>query len=193
MEDPELLSGFKRGEPRTLERLYRIHRPAVVRSIRGAIRRRSPDFLQNGGTEIDDLVQEVFIRAFSPAVRSSYDGGRALAPLLVTIGRNLVKDGIRSRRREIRRLRSLDPQEAHQLTTSHRPSEPADVFALRRLAQMLRALPERERALIQVRFADGTSQRAAASALGASYQEVRTLELRLRRELRSVSDLPRPQ
>jgi DNA-directed RNA polymerase specialized sigma24 family protein len=55
-----------------------------------------PLFKQN-----PDLVQEVFIRAFSGRVRECFDGIRDFRPYLNTIARNCFLDTVRKHGREV--------------------------------------------------------------------------------------------
>jgi RNA polymerase sigma-70 factor, ECF subfamily len=50
---------------------------------------------------VEDLVQDSFMRAFSPPARAAYDGIRDYGPYLLTIVRNTVADALRVRQREV--------------------------------------------------------------------------------------------
>jgi len=125
--------------------------------------------------EIDDLVQEVFARAFSPRSRSSFDEARALGPYLIAIAQNVYLDHLRKRRTL---AAQRDTHCEHPLTewaeeTFH-PDESVKV-----LADFVGRLPADLRALYQTRFVRGLSQREAAVALLLSRRRIRTLENRL--------------
>jgi DNA-directed RNA polymerase specialized sigma24 family protein len=59
-------------------------------------------------TVIADLVQEVFVRAFSTDARHAYDGRREYGHYLAAIARNCFIDLLRARRREI----LIDPEDS---------------------------------------------------------------------------------
>lgn len=52
--------------------------------------------------DLEVLVQNTFVRAFSPSARAAYDGLRPFGSYLVTIARNLLIDEARARNRERR-------------------------------------------------------------------------------------------
>src|SRR5258708_18296289 len=84
--DAAVLVAFREGRPDALERVYREHEQAVaahLRKLAHASGRRA--FSQSSA--LADLVQEVFVRAFSPEARSSYDGIRDYLPYLLAIAR----------------------------------------------------------------------------------------------------------
>lgn len=187
--DPALAQGLYGGDAYTLAAIYRVQQPVVSRFVRRELRRWQM-YCDHASSEVDDLVHEVFMRAFRPAARRSYDPTRAYEPFLFAIARNVVTDHLRACRREERLHASLVGAAPHAATAPEgAPLEPAaarDLFALRRARQVLGSLPQRQRELFRVRFEEDTSQRAAAKLLGLSYQETRTLELALLRHLRSL-------
>ncbi len=54
-----------------------------------------------GSSELEDLIQEVFVRAFSEKGRLAYDGLRDYEPYICTIARNLLIDRARKQGREV--------------------------------------------------------------------------------------------
>jgi RNA polymerase sigma factor (sigma-70 family) len=181
--DPTEVEPFKRGDRAALERVYRGHVAEVERFVRMALLRTG----RFSGANLADLVQDVFMRAFSESARASYDATRDYAPFLVTIARNVVIDWHRRSSRE-----AVDTREFESFLDSvaGAPSE-SEVFApelvgavasyVERLSPELRGVHER-------RFIAAEPQEAAAKALGISRQTLRTLEKKLveglRRELR---------
>ena len=85
--DDELISGWRRGDELAAAELVRRHTPAVAR------------FLAASGArdDLDDLVQETFIKAFRRI--DTYRGQAAFRTWLLAIGANLLKDTYRRRRR----------------------------------------------------------------------------------------------
>ena len=183
--DRELLESFRRGDREALERVYR-SQVAGVESFVAARLARARRF---SAANLADLVQDVFLRAFSPSARTSYDGERDYAPFLITIARNVLIDWLRRSAREL-----VDEHEVEALVDAPAPTpseealfEPELVNAARSYVESLS--PEL-RGVHEQRFVKAEPQRSAAEALGVSRQNLRTLERKLldglRRALRSA-------
>ena len=95
--DAGLLRAFRKGDPDALEAVYRQHVGEVESWLRRALLRVG----RLTPADLGDLVQDVFLRAFSDAARASYDGLREYPPFLMTIARNLFVDWARRAGREI--------------------------------------------------------------------------------------------
>jgi RNA polymerase sigma-70 factor (ECF subfamily) len=200
-----LLRAFRRGDPDALEAVYLAHVREVETFIRGAL-------LRSGrltAADLADLVQDVFLRAFSESARASYDGLRPYPPFLTTLARNLFVDWARRTGRELPRSDMLDgplaAEGAAAGAAGDKPGaagsaegEPFEPAVVAIADAYVRGLPEELRQVHHQRFVLGTPQRQAAEALGISRQTLRTLEKRLivglRRRLREagVDPLPAP-
>jgi RNA polymerase sigma-70 factor (ECF subfamily) len=177
-----LLTSFRNGSRAALEEVYRGHVAAVERFVASRLVRAG----RFSATNLGDVVQEVFLQAFSPGARNSYDGEREYEPYLITIAKNVFLGWIRRSGREDG---ATQPFEALLDAAADAPSEdelfePELVAATRsyveQLAPELRQVHER-------RFVQAEAQNTAAEALGISRQNLRTLERKLvdglRREL----------
>jgi RNA polymerase sigma-70 factor (ECF subfamily) len=195
--DPDLLRSFKRGDPDALTRVYRLHFDDVARATRRG--------LMNLGcfspANLSDVIQEVFVRAFSEMARASYDGLREYRAYLLTITRNVLFDWARRNLRE-----RPDPDAASALETvftglaagdddQDESPFPPDLVSL--AATYVQRLPAELGAVHQQRYVLAKPQREAAEALGISRQSLRTLEKRLvtglRREIRRAALAAPPQ
>jgi RNA polymerase sigma-70 factor (ECF subfamily) len=174
------LTNFRRGESETLAWLYRTHVAAVERVVRRALARAG----QLSAANTSDLVQEVFLRAFSPGARQSYDGQREFAPFLLTIANNVAIDWRRRRSRE-NCVTVVEP-EVLGLVPSRGLSDFAtfDQSLLAIASNYVRRLSPDLKAVHHSRFVLDTPQRKAAQVLGISRQNLRTLERRLMKGLR---------
>ncbi|HXU60749.1 MAG TPA: sigma-70 family RNA polymerase sigma factor [Polyangia bacterium] len=185
--NPELLVRFRQGDSAALETVYWAYVDHVTRIIQAVV---------NGYTaasgarlrreELGDLVQEVFVRAFSPASRQGYDGERAYGPYLGQIGRNVVADHWRSLRRQVvvdmsPLLDALSVDADRIENASEQWSDPQTIAVVERYLASLEPEMRRVHDALYVR---GLSQRDAAAALGLGRQAIRGIEARLRAGLR---------
>lgn len=197
-----LLRAFRRGDPDALEAIYLAHVREVEGWVRGAL-------LRSGrltASDLADIVQDVFLRAFSESARSSYDGLRPYPPFLMTVARNLFVDWARRSGRELPSSDVLDGALAGggagaaeaacddgSVVGDGEPFAPA-VVAL--ADGYVKSLPDELRRVHHERFVLGTPQRQAAETLGISRQALRTLEKKLivglRRRLREAGMDPPP-
>src|SRR5262249_40672627 len=110
--------------------------------------------------DLENAVQDVFLRAFSPRARLSYDGLRPYGEYLPAIARNLVLT-------ELRRAEALFVEEEHADDVPQSPGsdllEEREVDRL--LAEFVAALDARGRDYYRTRFVEGRSQVDAARAL----------------------------
>lgn len=184
-ENPELLLPFREGQPRALETVYRYYVRPTDSYLRALARfARAPELAQ--ASAIADLLQEVFVRAFSPHARASYDGLREFSPYLNTIARNCFMDALRKRRKEALPLGDQEPCLALE---DAEPSQIYDPQILAVLRAYLSDLPPELRGVYEQRFVLGVSQEAACETLGISRRTLRTGEDRLRTGLRKALQL----
>jgi RNA polymerase sigma-70 factor (ECF subfamily) len=186
LQDRALLEAFRAGDPGALRKIYDAYvadvERAALRGLRSddgkvAVRVRSVE-------ELADVVQEVFVRVFSPASRRGYDGLRPFRPFLLTVARNVVADHFRSRAREV----PFDPGAPLDAATDEAAAEDEGWLEHRRLTsieQYVAVLPPELKALHHARFVVGLSQESAARTLRSTRQQVRTLEQQLRDGVRA--------
>jgi RNA polymerase sigma-70 factor (ECF subfamily) len=164
---PDLLDSFRKGDRAALEEVYWAYVDRVVWFLRRSVR----------PGEVRDLLQEVFIRAFSESSRAAYDGVRDYGPYLLTVARNLVVDAARKSGRELS-LEDLPFEEP--AATEERAVEWADSDTMRIVESYLQSLSDEVRGVHDARYVRGLSQRDAADHLGITRQQLRTLEAKLR-------------
>jgi RNA polymerase sigma factor (sigma-70 family) len=174
--DSRLLAAFRAGERAVLERVYRANAPSIERYATALIGSRAV-WTTVRVSEVADLVQEVFIRAFSDEARQAYDGAHDYRRYLGAIARNCFIDALRVPNREI----PVDPSDL--LQEPHAPSEPEpweDSRIMSVLDAYVRGLPEALRRAYVHRFIGERSQEQTACDLGISRKAVRLAEQRLR-------------
>jgi RNA polymerase sigma factor (sigma-70 family) len=195
--DPDLLHRFREGDRAALALVYRTYYADVLRLVRQgfALKRSAPVHIRGlvDPDEQQDVVQEVFAKAFSPTARHSYDGWRPYRPFLLQIARNVRIDYERRRWREVPLLDATGSgQQAApmvtQLLTSpwdQLPDALLDRERTRNTAASLFAQldPESKRFAL-LRFVDDLSQDEVAREMVVTRRRVRTLEGRLRRGIK---------
>jgi RNA polymerase sigma factor (sigma-70 family) len=179
---PELLASFRQGRRDVLARVYRAYARPVERYL-GAMARHgaAQDLAQPSA--IADLLQEVFIKAFSADARRAYDELHEYGPYLSVVARNCFIDALRARGREVLKPPEQMPVD---LEAVFQPSATRDPEVLVVLYQYLSQLPSALKCVYEQRFVLGRSQDDTCSALGVSRRRVRTLEERLRSGLRKA-------
>lgn len=178
---PQLLEAFRQGERWALERVYREH----VRMLDGYLRtlaRAGQGRELTQASAIADSLQEVFIRAFSPAGRSAYDGTRPYGPYLRRIAKNLFIDQLRAQGRALEQLVETLPDASEAGSLDAEPG--ADPLVAEVLSAYLAALPPPLLGVYEQRFVLGQSQETACSVLGITRRRLRTDEERLKTGLR---------
>lgn len=172
--DPALLEAFRRGDPVALERVYRDH----VGEIEGFLRARLFRAGRLTPASLADLVQDVFLRAFSAKNRQSYDGQRAYGPYLLALARNLLIDWLRRTSREATLGQSIEALvDAHADEPASAAIYDPELVAL--AARYVENLDPALRGVHERRFVRAEPQVNAARALGISRQNLRTLERKL--------------
>jgi RNA polymerase sigma-70 factor (ECF subfamily) len=182
--DRALLDRFRAGEQEALGRVYWEYARKVERllsagfEIRGRGIRVSGAFRQPD--DLADLVQDVFMRAFSERGRRAYDGLRDYGPYLYAMARNVLVDWARVRGREIP-APWAELEAAVEMTPVIEDEEPwADPATMRVVEEYLANLPQHLREAHKLRHEEGLSQEDAAQRLGVGRQTLRTLERDLR-------------
>jgi RNA polymerase sigma-70 factor (ECF subfamily) len=180
-ENPELLAPFRAGRRDVLERLYW----ATVARVEGIVRHgfwvaSSRTHVRGVSTsEVGDVVQEVFARAFRESARNAFDGLREYTPYLSTIARNAVIDWARRRGADVERL----VEDVGDVPCDEAPLAWADEAVMQVVESYVAGLSAELRLVHEQRYVQGRSQNEAAQALGTTRQRVRTAEAKLREGL----------
>jgi RNA polymerase sigma-70 factor (ECF subfamily) len=180
--DRPLLDAFRAGERGALERVYRRYVDEVQAILRHGFAVEWKGQLRVRGADVDvveDLAQEVFVRAFAEPARLAYDGLRPYGPYLRAIARNLLADSLRRRRPDIVLTDEM-------VEAAGAPPDEDEHFdeELAATQQFLTTLPAELRTFVQLRFTEGLSQLEVAARIGATRRHVRTIEARVLKALR---------
>ncbi len=182
-DDPELLTAFRQGRRDALERVYRHYIAGIERYARALARAAGSSELAQPGA-VADLVQDVFMRAFSDRARRDYDGQREFGGYLTVVARNCFIDIQRSRGREVLIAEEDLPDLADSSVDEDKDWSDPKIIAI--LARYVEQLPPDLRALYDGRYVRGQSQEEVSASLGLSRQAVRTGEKRLRTGLKKA-------
>ena len=179
----DLLDGFRRGDRSALAAVYQCYVDDVARLVRIGFTVTTADgpIRVTGATDVQtehDVLQETFVKAFSPAARTGFDGLRPYRPYLMRIAQNVLIDRFRRMQRERR-----DALEEIDQIIDDSGADLGGSLHWRQLsacaAEFVASLDEECRRFVTLRFEDDLSQDAVASAMGASRRRIRTLEDRV--------------
>lgn len=131
--------------------------------------------------DIEELLQDTFVRAFSEAARSGYDGVRPFGAYLVGIAKNLAIDRARRRGRHLRWLQAAEQQEPPAVHPADDGAERGELQVL--LDAFLAGRDGFDRDVFRERYVKNQSLRQAAKALGLGVFRVRRRDVRLRKDL----------
>jgi RNA polymerase sigma-70 factor (ECF subfamily) len=151
--DAALIAAWQGGDEQAAAELVRRHARALARFLVGA---GSPE------ADLDDLVQETFIRAFRALAK--FRGQCRFRTWLMTIGGNVLKDAHRRWRRTL-----VVPLPEDVRDTDGDPHERAVAGeAEQRLAAELEQLPRLQREVFLLRAQQGLEYEEIAAALGTT-------------------------
>lgn len=175
--DVNLLEAYRSGNREAFACIYRQYAQTVHSYLLRRIGARG---------DVPDIMQEVFIRAFSIDVREKYDGVRAYGPFLRAIARNVAIDWARRRRREVAMEIDVLETAVCQTAGDYVFDVPCGEHTIRigAVIDYLNTLDPDLKRIYEERFWRGSTQQRAASSLGISRQTLRTREQRLLAGLR---------
>lgn len=178
-EDAIRLAGFRTGDGAVLADVYLHYAPGLQRSLRAGLTIDSQGVRHvishlAGAWDLDDAVQETFLRAFSVDARKAYDPTRPFSAWLTAIARNLLIDRHRSARHTVPLADDAfeDAAASPEATTADRQVE-------RKLQAFLVGLDDQERLLVELRLERGAPRREVEARTGWSAMQVRVREKRL--------------
>lgn len=154
----EIVRRATAGDPAAMRALYDAVRPAVHRAARA--------FASLDGDEVDDVVQETFVRAFRHLGRLQ-DPARLL-PWILTIARNRALTRLARRRTDAVAMADLQEESALRNASETAPPDPGvhlEVEVVRRIVAELPEGPEKE--TVRLFYVEGElSAREIAARLG---------------------------
>ena len=190
-DDRALLDAFRAGERLALQRVFDAYVDDVAKLIRLGFTLESGVHIlgTSGPDEQNDIIHDVFVRAFSKRARLGYDGIRPYGPYLMRIAQNLVIDRVRKvKRRPTHVGAGMEASDLDDLVSADAPApegeEDLDWKRQRAVASSyMESLPDELREFVRLRFVEGLPQIKVAKSLGITRRRVRTLERRALRGL----------
>ena len=180
----ELVGRAVAGEPAAQRALYDRYRPAVWRAARG--------FAELDGDDVEDVVQETFVRAFRGLPRLQ-DRAR-LAPWLLVIARNRALTRV-ARRRVTQELSHELSREADALESEVAPSDPDTGAEVEVVRQVIAELPEGpEKETVRLFYLEGqlsARQIAERMGVGKSAITMRLERFRAKVKRRGLAEVAR--
>ena len=158
--DGELIAGWREGDERAAAELVRRHTPAVSRFVAA---------MDSSGTQdVEDVVQETFIKAFRRI--DSFRGEAKFSTWLMTIASNVVKD----KWRKVKKRQVLSIADRELVDHGADPAGEAEAGEMeRRLAEGLGGLPRMQRDVFLLRAQQGLDYDEVAVALDTSVAAAR--------------------
>jgi RNA polymerase sigma-70 factor, ECF subfamily len=176
-EDDTLVARAARGDRDAFDELVTRHRMRVYQLTWA---------LTNGDADVDDLVQEIFVRAFRAVAK--FRGNSTFRTWLHQISVNVVK----SHRKRVGRLRAMAPlrqdDEGEFAIANIASSEDLETAIVRRrtITQALSTLSDNSRLMITLRDVEGMPYRDIATIVGVPIGTVESGIFRARRHLRPL-------
>ena len=152
-DDAALVAAYRAGDELAATELVGRHAHALARFLDGAGANRS---------EVEDLVQEAFFRAFRRI--EAWRGEASFRSWLLAIGANLMRDEFR--RRKGRQLLSLENREFPDIRDPAGEVTASETEA--RIRQGLERLPRLQREVFLLRVQQGLDYESIAGALGTT-------------------------
>jgi RNA polymerase sigma factor (sigma-70 family) len=168
--ETQLALALRAGDRDAFQGLYELNVDAVARFVS----RRC------AASQVDDLVAEVFLRAWKSRDRFEPQGFRYLSWLL-RIAQNLI---ISKARRPIRENFSLES--AAEPQSDDGTERLVNQMVGSSMRDLLGALPERQRMVLELRFVEDMSSTEVGEILGISGDAVRQLTVRSLKQVRSL-------
>ena len=173
--DEELMARVKTYDEQAIAVLYRRHTP-LLRTVIGRI--------LNNETDVDDLLQEVFLEIWRQASRYSEEKGKALG-WIVTLARRRAIDRLRKKMAYSRAQDRLQEEVAHEPEPAMHHGADKEVVASDTAAifrDVIATLPEAQQQALKFAFYRGMSQREIAAHTGIPLGTIKTrLELAIRK------------
>lgn len=175
MQDQALIDGMLRGDRSAFEAVIVRHQPAIYGFLRARL---------NQASDAEDLTQEVFLRFY--LARSRFDTSQLIRPWLLGIARNLLREHVRSRRRQKEAAWTRLCLELDELLHSEKSGPDDD--RLEQLPECLDGLGPSAQQAIRWHYSENLRLAEIGNRLHRSEGAVKLLVFRARQALRRCLD-----
>jgi len=170
-QDTDLVSRFKRGDTAAFDELFALHKDGVYSLVTRTV----------GPAAAEDLCQEVFVHLFRSL--GGFRGDSSLQTWLYRITMNVCVDHLR---RKSRQPQTSPASETEDLPDdSLHPYNEVGRWTESEIRQAIRALPQAERTVVEMRFIQDMSYKEVSRAVGAP---VGTVKARVHRAVAKLRD-----
>lgn len=175
-DDLAIVRRMVAGEPEALAELYDRFAPLVL-----AVARRT----LGAAGDAEEVLQEAFLQAWNQAER--YDAGRSsVSTWLVLIARTRALDRLRSRGARERTAAAAAAEPPPPDTSSRLDEHVLHRERRRRVKEVLAAIPEEQRRVLELAFYEGLSQSEISTRTGTPLGTVKTRALLGMKKLREA-------
>ena len=187
-----LIERIKNGDPEAFTALFEKYRPRLAVLIHYRLSAQ----LQSA-FEVDDILQETFLKAFRDFRQFTYQGAGSLMAWLARIADHVMADLARFQSRQKRHAEEMLRFRSDSNPTGPEPADsrtPSRILAeeegLQRLLAKLNSLPENYRQAILLMKVEGLSTQEAAERLGKSNEATALLLHRALKRFRAIENMP---
>ena len=189
-----LLDRFRAGDKAALSEVYFFYINEIEGLIRSGHKTPNAFFIRDLDKQ-QDLVQEIFIRAFSKPARTAFDGLRPYKPYLLSIAKNVIIDYLRRLPKEALGF-SLNDGDDEQLINAYSSGIIRDIETESRESGVhwerclsvskdyVASLSETQQRFIELRFRQEMPQLLVAKSLKMTRWKVRALEKKIQAGLK---------
>lgn len=197
IDNPVLLKDFRQGKKQVLHDVYHRYVDTVEIVVRNGFISSHNQKTIRGITSSEtqkELIQEIFVRAFSQNARLAYDGIRPFKAFLLTIARNVMIDHIRKVSRDAMGYATYpddkgEPPVPLQADPGDKTEEREERLywdtCFQSVAGLLPTFNAMERQFVQLRFVEEISQRDVADKMKITRWRARVLEQKITKRVRA--------
>lgn len=192
VENKDVLLGYRDGRQQAWSEIYDHYASDLRRfvTLGFSFDSRGRGFRFHGFSnplDVDDVVQESFVRAFSESARLNYDGLHSFQNYLFAIARNLIIRDFRKVTRVVSLEEDVGAEGGAQIGLGEPEPGAEQLLINHELVQLIRefqqSLSHYDQGFFDLRFREQLSQDDTARRMRISRAKVRTIERRVRTRL----------
>ena len=192
VENKDLLQGYRDGQQQAWSAIYDHYVGHLRRFVTMgfSFESRGKGFRFHGFSnplDVDDVIQESFVRAFSESARLNYDGLHSFQNYLLAIARNVIIRDFRKVTRVVSLEDDASVEDGGQIGLGEPEPDAEQLLISHELVLIIKefqqSLSHHDRGFFEKRFREQLSQDDTARRMRVSRAKVRTMERRVRRKL----------